>query len=415
MHARTVQSVTMTRRLAATTVATALVAMATVAAAVPIPAEPQREQISRPAAAQAPGAAAAVDHVVILAVDGLRSDALAALPASRLPAFTRLLRGCSTLNARTDADYTITLPNYAAMITGRHSTGSDGHGCVHGDVFDPALTLHGPVGHYVASAFDVAHDHGLHTAMLAAKPKFSIFSVSYNDVNGAPDTVGDNHGRDKLDTFVLSPDDRMLAAGLLLELRRHAAHRSLSLLHLADPDNFGHETGWDLSPDSPYLFAVRRTDAIIGELLDAIESDPSLRARVALIVTSDHGGGVPPISHIVPHEPVNFTIPFIVWRGGDHAGFPGGFTGDLYRLNAATRGDPGTRHPHAELPGLPPIRNGDAANLALALLGLPPVPGSTINAAQDLRLPGATVTADAPPPGSAPQRPALPTGANAYD
>jgi len=38
-----------------------------------------------------------------------------------------------------------------------------------------------------------------------------------------------------------------------------------------------------------------------------------------------------------------------------------------------------------------PIRNGDGANLALAALSLPPVPGSTICAVQDLELNAAVI------------------------
>jgi hypothetical protein len=54
----------------------------------------------------------------------------------------------------------------------------------------------------------------------------------------------------------------------------------------------------------------------------------------------------------------------------------------LYALNPR-RLDPGDRLPFT-LTFLAPVRNGDSANLALHLLGLPPVPGSVINAAQDL-------------------------------
>ena len=75
---------------------------------------------------------------------------------------------------------------------------------------------------------------------------------------------------------------------------------------------------------------------------------------------------------------VNYIIPFLVWTGD------GGERRDLYALNPVTRKDPSLSQPR-EAPSLPPpIRNGDAGNLCLGLLGLPPIPGSTINAAQDL-------------------------------
>jgi hypothetical protein len=84
-------------------------------------------------------------------------------------------------------------------------------------------------------------------------------------------------------------------------------------------------------------------------------------------VTSDHGGTTRN-DHNDPKRPETYRIPLFVWGPGIPAG------ADLYSL-LSNRGDPGTNwldytaHPQ-------PIRNGDAGNLALMLLGLPPIPGS---------------------------------------
>jgi hypothetical protein len=54
-------------------------------------------------------------------------------------------------------------------------------------------------------------------------------------------------------------------------------------------------------------------------------------------------------------------------------------------LNPWTRAEPGLARPgNDQRPG--PIRNGEAGNVALDLLGLPPVQGSTLNGAHDLRV-----------------------------
>jgi hypothetical protein len=70
-------------------------------------------------------------------------------------------------------------------------------------------------------------------------------------------------------------------------------------------------------------------------------------------------------------------VPFLTWGKGVEAA-------DLYALN------PDYKKPRRKRPGYAaarqPVRNGDVANLALDLLGLRAVPGSTIGTAQDLVL-----------------------------
>lgn len=327
-------------------------------------------------AADAPPAA--FDHVVVISVDGLRGDALVALPPAELPGFARLRRGASTLNARTDPDWTVTLPNHASMLTGRPVEGAGGHGWTANG--EPALgaTLHANRGAYVAGAFDVAHDRGLRTALFAGKTKFSLFDASWDAANGAPDRVPPDHGRDKLDLYARLETAGEVTDRLLASLGEGG--RSLSLAHYPGPDLAAHAHGWDVSRGSRYLAAVAAVDRELVRLLDALAADARLRGRVAVILTADHGGAAPFKSHTEAHMAVNYTIPFVAWTGADHGGL------DLYELNAGLRRDPSIHRPSLADAGPPPIRNGDAANLALALLGLPPVPGSTFGAAQDLRV-----------------------------
>ena len=54
-------------------------------------------------------------------------------------------------------------------------------------------------------------------------------------------------------------------------------------------------------------------------------------------------------------------------------------------MTSTPRTEPGASRPEYSYEGQP-IRNGDTGNLALRLLGLGPIPGSAINAKQDLRI-----------------------------
>lgn len=336
-------------------------------------AEPLRPLPPTPEAiASRPGGLGSLDsvrYVVHLSIDGLRPDAVELLGSAGAPAFARLRQeGASTHNARTDVTYRHTLPNHATQLTGRPVGGAGGHGWT--DNGAPAATLHANRGAYVASAFDVAHDHGLRTAAYASKLKFWLFDQSYDAAHGAPDLTGADDGTDKIDVYVHHPHTDDLAAIVTRDLRSRPSH--YTFVHFDDPDTAGHESSWSVQPGSAYLRAVQAADRGLGALLAAIEADPQLRGRTALVVTADHGGSG--TGHY-SDRPEDYTVPFYVWG-------PGIRPADLYALNAHRR-DPGDRQPTTVTS---PIRNGDAANLALALLGLGPVPGSTLGADVPLRV-----------------------------
>lgn len=355
-----------------------------------IPAEARASSASR-SAPSAPLTTPVADarrfeNALVVSVDGLRADALIALPADALPNFRRLERGAWTLNARTDPEWTITLPNHTAMLTGRFVEGADGHGWVENDDPKTGRTLAANRGAYVAGMFDVAHDAGFATALFSGKTKFSLYDTTWDGTNGAADVTGPDDGRDKLDLVRIDLKMTSLVDEVVRWLGESTPKRRLAFVHLAAPDLTGHAFGWDVTPKSRYMTAVRDVDRELGRILDAIEASPALSARTAVILTADHGGGAPLKSHDQPQMWVDYVIPFFAWTGAPANGGAGGF--DLYELNAATRRDPGLWQVPRDAGVPPPMRNGDAGNLALTLLGLPTVPGSRIGVRGDVLVEG---------------------------
>ncbi len=234
---------------------------------------------------------------------------------------------------------------------------------------------------YVESVFDVVHDHGLDTGFYAGWNGFNYLNVSWNADNGAPDIAGGDDGTDKIDTYVLVTDDDLAAQTTTFLANMAAAPHNYSLLHWHRTDAVGHGYQW---MSAEYLQAVKETDAQLGRVLEFVETNAVLQGKTVVILTADHGG------HGYGHSAAYIechTIPLYVWG-------PGVVGGDLYQMNWDTRADPGRARPDYT-PAPQPIRNGDVANLALELLGLPAVTGSSINAYQDLRL---TEPPDAPQP-----------------
>jgi predicted AlkP superfamily pyrophosphatase or phosphodiesterase len=345
-----------------------LVALFVVAALVAVPIASQTDS---PLPVPSAAAAAQDDptrHAVVISVDGLRPAVLRNLGRAQTPAYHRMMRqGAATLNARTVVEITRTLPNHTSMVTGRPITAGGGHRVTFND--DNGRTVHVAArARYVSSIFDVAHDRGRSTVLLASKDKFRFLERSWNGRNGAPDRVGRNNGRDKIDVF-RKDSQSSLTTKLVRRLRNNPP--DLAFLHMAGPDVAGHRSGF-FSP--AYHRAVKATDAQLKRILRTISKRPKLRRTTTVLLTSDHGGQGR--EHGDPAKRVNYTVPFLAWGAGVDKG------ADLYRLNRGDRRNPGPRRPgYARTQ---PIRNADIGNLALDLLDLPPVPGSRINADQSL-------------------------------
>jgi hypothetical protein len=337
---------------------------------------------------------AGVGHVIHVSVDGVNASTLEGLmDANAGGAFDNWNRlrdeGAHTFNARTDYTHTVTIPNHVSMVTGRPVLQPTGqvntvpHLYTNNGTPGPTDTLHDtqPYVSYVSSTFDVAHDAGLSTALYASKSKFIIFEQTYNDA-GSPGVKIDDYTFAASRHFDAAIDDAWDLHGDFL-VAMAGNDYDYAFLHYTDPDKAGHLYGW---ASANYDASLAHVDGYLGDLLDLVESDPDLAGDTVLIVGVDHGGGGPgqPYSHTDPTRAAHYTIPFFVWGPGIAQGR------DLYDLNAASRTDPGTGRPDYDAVGQP-IRNGDGGNLALDLLDLSAIPGSTINAGQDLRVEGSAL------------------------
>jgi predicted AlkP superfamily pyrophosphatase or phosphodiesterase len=138
---------------------------------------------------------------------------------------------------------------------------------------------------------------------------------------------------------------------------------AFSFVHLAQPDQAGHASGF-MSPT--YLSAVKAADEQIGRILDTVRGDRALRARTTVVLTADHGGKGS--THADMTRRADYRVPFLAWGAGVAKGV------DLYELNADRRENPGRAR--TSYSGTQPVRNAEIADVVTGLLDLPPVPGS---------------------------------------
>lgn len=313
------------------------------------------------------------NFVITVSMDGAGAGYLQSLmEEGKLPALQQLMnQGACTTNARADYSITVTLPNHATMLTSRPITGDGGHAWISNTSPSKGTTLHSNKGEYVASAFDVAHDNGRRTGLWTTKSKFALFAISYDAEHGAFDTIGTDNGRNKVDVFCRAKKATALTDNFIELMATNPCH--YSFIHFGDTDSAGHEFGWG---SKDYRSALIAQDTCVGRIMQLMTNHPAMKNHSTLIITADHGGTG--IGHGDSTDPLNYTIPFCVWGAGVSPG-------DLYTLNAGIRALSGSERPdYSALPQ--PVRNGDAGNLGLSLLGLGPIPNSSINNKQDLQV-----------------------------
>jgi len=228
-------------------------------------------------------------HVVLVSIDGLRPDAIAAFKA---PTLTKLVKEGSYTLAATTILPSKTLPSHTSMLTGEPP---DRHGVLWNDVLEAESgTLEIP------TIFSAARSRGYRTAAFFSKAKFSHLQV--------PGTLD----------YSQSPGGwfgRWSSASTLNDVEKHlgSAKPNLLFVHLTDPDAAGHAHGW---MSREYGRGVLRADAALARLLRAADQAYGV-GEYTVIVTADHGGNGRDHGSDHIHD---VTIPWIAWGRGVQPG-----------------------------------------------------------------------------------------------
>lgn len=234
-----------------------------------------------PAAAVPPAPA---ERVVVITVDGLRPDALERAGARRLLALVR--ESATSLEARV-TERPETLPSHATMATGLPAS-------LHGVDWNRErdLALERP------TLFTRVREAGGRTGLYYGKSKLRMLAPGADVLFGpGPGPAHPERGR-------VEAVAQRFARDFPRERFRFA------WVHLREPDGAGHREGW---MSAPYLEAVRRADAAVGVLLDAIAAS-GLADLTAVLVTADHGGEG--TNHGADRGPASWRIPWICHAPG---------------------------------------------------------------------------------------------------
>lgn len=303
-----------------------------------------------------------IDHVVVVAVPGLTSTVVNGFGADLAELGRLTQNGASTTNARTVVENTGPDANLASLLSGRRVfPKGGGHGV--GQKSTLPSTVHASAGQYVSSIFDLAHNTSHRTTFVASRPQTELLRRSWNTKSGGKDPYGKDDGTAKIDSFKVKRDDAAAVGWWREKIARRASH--LSVIELSGVTKAGQADGYT---GPAYQKAVRKAFQRIAAIRRGIEKQSVMNGTTLLVVTGTGGAQRAKGSSTTWKQ--SYRVP--MWITG-----PGVAPGsDLYALNPALT-SPGRQQP--DYSGTQPVRVGDVANLVTRSLGLPPVPGSTMD------------------------------------
>jgi predicted AlkP superfamily pyrophosphatase or phosphodiesterase len=229
----------------------------------------------------------AVEHVVILSIDGLRPDMML---RTNTPVMKSLMRaGCYTMWART-TEVSITLPSHVSMLTG---VVPERHAIWWNSEIDKEYMRYPAV----PTIFELAKARGLTTALAVGKGKLEAL--------GKPGSLD----------WAYWPDGYAQAVQVAQEASTIIAdHRpQLMFIHFPDVDAAGHTNGWGSRQQAT---AVEKCDQALGMVVAALRR-AEIWENTAIIITSDHGGAG--VSH-GPDDMRSRNIPWIISGPGIRRG-----------------------------------------------------------------------------------------------
>jgi len=220
-----------------------------------------------------------IEHVVIISLDGARSDYALAAQSTNIQfmaAHGAFSRWAQTVNP------SVTLISHASMLTGCQPV-------KHGIDWNTWKPRAGFVK--TSTCFELVKKSGGGTAMFVGKHKLMHIAK--------PGTV------DKFETVEGPAQTISTAAAAYFQTNRPA----LMFVHYPDPDAAGHAYGWG---SAPFLAAIKNCDQGIGILQGAV-AQAGLASNTLFIITADHGG------HQRLHgtrDVRDMTIPWIAYSPG---------------------------------------------------------------------------------------------------
>jgi hypothetical protein len=314
--------------------------------------------------------------VVSISLDGLAVDILNDLiKQNKIKCLSRFVTysgdGVGTLNARTDAYATVTLPNHMGMFTGRGTFRNSDHNDI---VIDDSYRGHQTIdnvlpdenGHeihhnYLESIFDIMYASQMRPRVYAGKSKFGhldntykkykevhykAFGIKFNpeddpledvyidEIYRETPLVDEKYTYYNPDTRkIILPESYNLDGFPLLNRMLNDLLESLQnpdfkkvfryiFFHFRGADSVGHQYGWS---SENYKQAVIAIDQDLGYLMNKLIDYHILfpKYNFYVLVTSDHGGGLGTDStigeitdknHDLIQIPVNHTVIFGLWR-----------------------------------------------------------------------------------------------------